>query len=206
MNTINNINTYNGIPISGKMLLQDYHNMKSPENKIQRLVKNGQFIRLKRDLYVDTSNGTIDTYLAANYIVMPSYVSGLTALSHYGIIPESVFDVISMTPMRAKEYKTPAGHFTYVTCPTDYFPIGIISENVQGHNRLIASVEKALCDHILITPNLNLRYTQEILTWMEQDMRMDTEELSKMDLSILKQCSEYGRKSTMINKIIKIYS
>ena len=203
---MNEIKTYNGIPISGKMLIEDFNDLKSPENRIQRLVKERHYIRLKRNLYVDTENGEIDSFLAANYIITPSYVSGLTALSYYGIIPEMVFDTISMTTRRSREYNTIAGHFTYISCPKEYFPIGINSETVNGHTRLIAGIEKAICDHILMTPYLNLRYNGETLTWLEDEMRMDMDELSKMNLSILKQCAELGKKRKMISNIIKIFS
>ncbi len=197
--------SFQGMPVTSGLIaasLQDYTN---PDAKIERMTKNGELIRLRRDLYMDTASGPVNAFLAANYILTPSYVSGLSALWFYGIIPEYVYDTISMTTKRAVSFNNELGRFSYVSCPKDYFPIGVTKATQNGNTFLIAGKEKALSDLILMTPNLNLRYRKEILNWLEEDMRMDMDILSEMNLDILGQCADTGRKRTMLTQIIKIF-
>lgn len=199
-----NISEFTGIPISGAKLRAALSGYKNPSKKVERLAATGEILRLRRDLYVGVGGGPINTYLAANYIVSPSYVSGLTALSYYGIIPEFVCDVISMTTKKAVTHVNYFGEFCYHLCPRDYYSIGIHTEYNNGNPFVMAGVEKALCDHIFITPKLNLRFKRDVLLWLEEDMRMDMDELAKMDFSIIEKCAELGRKKTMLNNIIRV--
>lgn len=198
--------SYNGIPVNGALLRSAFENLKAPKAKIERLVKTDEIIRLRRGLYMDTERKVFNNFLAANYIVSPSYVSGLTALWYHDVIPEAVVDTISMTTKKTSMYHNPLGVFTYHHCSSDYFFIGIQERTILGNNVLIAGVEKALCDHITSTPNLNLRYVGETRRWLEEDMRMDMDELSHMDLSIISACANNGKKKKMLSNIIKIFS
>ena len=198
--------SYRGIPVTGTLLRNSFNELQAPKAKIERLVKSGDLIRLRRNLYIDTDTDVMNSFLAANYIVSPSYVSGLTALCYYGIIPETVVDTISMTTVKKAIYNNKIGNFTYHQLPSEYFYLGIQEKNILGSNVLIASMEKALCDHIQITPNLNLRFIQETRSWLEDEMRMDMEELSKMNLTLLSECAQKGKKKRMLNNIIKIFS
>lgn len=197
---------YNGIPFTGVLLRNSYEELVAPKAKVERLVHSNELIRLRRNLYVNANQETYNNYLAANYILAPSYVSGLSVLSYYDIIPETVVDTISMTTRKNVEFHNPLGTFTYRQCLPEYFFIGIETKDILNHNVLMAGIEKALCDHIVITPNLNLRYVRETQTWLEDEMRMDMDELSKMNLSIIAQCAESGIKKKMLTNIIKIFS
>lgn len=198
-------NIFEGLPVSSGLLATSLQGYSSPNAKIERMTKQGELIRLRRNLYVDAVSGPVNSFLAANYILTPSYVSGLSALWYYGIIPEYVCDIISMTIKRGRTFNNKLGNFQYISCPKDYFPIGIEQMEQNGRKFLMASKEKALSDLILTTPNLNLRYKNETLVWLEDEMRMDTEILSKMNLNILIKCTETGRKRKMLEQIIKIF-
>ncbi len=193
------------MPVSSGLIAASLQGYTNPDAKIERMAKNGELIRLRRGLYMDTASGPVNAFLAANYILAPSYVSALSALWFYGIIPEYVYDTISMTTKRAVSFNNELGKFTYVSCPENYFSIGITKATLNGSTFLVAGKEKALSDLILMTPNLNLRYRKEIIVWLEDEMRMDMDILSKMNLDILEQCAETGRKKAMLNQIIKIF-
>ena len=89
----------------------------------------------------------------ANFLYGPSYVSMEWALSFYGMIPERVYTVTSMTLGRNKQYHTPIGDFSYFTLPARYYPVGITQKKspdfVGGF--LIATPEKALADLVFKT-------------------------------------------------------
>lgn len=176
--------------------------------KAKRLEHDGEIIRLKRGMFVvapQVSGVRINDFLLANHISGPSYVSMHTALRYYGLIPEVVYCICSVSAGPSKTFTNPFGKFKYIhSSNSEYFSIGIRSVVDGDATFLIASPEKALCDLLVFTPNLNLRYTEEVKAWLEEDMRFDMEDLVKFDIEILRRCIAIGRKKKMINQIIKI--
>ena len=146
----------------------------------------------------------LNEFLIANHLHGPSYVSTYTALRYYGLIPENVQETISVTIGIAKSYVNSIGTFRYVHCSRDYYHIGIRSVFENDIRFLIASPEKALCDLIIFTSNLNLRYKDEVKRYLESDMRIEIDEIKNFDLDILRECAEFGKKKKMITQIIKI--
>ena len=59
---------------------------------------------------------------------------------------------------------------------------------------LIASPEKALCDLIANSSQVNLRYMKDVETYLEQDIRMDMDEFNKMDKTIFEDYIKVGKK------------
>lgn len=175
--------------------------------KAKRLEDAGNIIRLKPGLYVTSpqeSGIRLSEFLVANHIHGPSYVSMQTALRFYGLIPENVVEIISMTPARAKNYANKVGKFRYIHCDDSYFPIGITSLTEGMASFMIATPEKALCDTISYTPHLNLRYISEIREYIESDLRIDFADLLHFNVEIMTECAESGKKKRMINQLIKI--
>lgn len=176
--------------------------------KAKRLEQNGDIVRLKRGLFVvapHISGIRINDFLLANHISGPSYVSMQTALRYYGLIPEAVYRVTSVTAGISKSFKNSYGLFEYIHCSNhEYFAIGITSVISGDASFLIASPEKALCDMLAFTSKLNLRYAGEVRAWLEDDLRFDMEALSRFNVDILRRCANTGRKKRMINQIIKI--
>ena len=183
-----------------------------PENKAivakaKRLDDEGDIIRLKRGMYVvapKVSGVRLNEFLIANHLHGPSYVSMYTALRYYGFIPENVEETISVTIGIAKSYVNSIGAFRYVHCAKDYYHIGIRSVFENDIRFMIASPEKALCDLIVFTPNLNLRYKNEVRRYLESDMRMEIDDMRGFDLDILRECAETGKKKMMITQIINL--
>ncbi len=134
----------------------------------------------------------------------PSYVSCQSALAYYGLIPERVYGVTSMTMKHSRKFTNSLGTFDYIRCEQDVFAIGLDMQRESDVSFVIATPEKALCDLIATTPGLNLRYTNEILTWLEDDIRFNMDEFFKLNVSVLEEYAKVGKKSTMITKLIKI--
>ncbi len=59
---------------------------------------------------------------------------------------------------------------------------------------LIASPEKALCDLIANSSQVNLRYMKDVETYLEQDIRMDMDEFNKMDKTIFEDYIKVGKR------------
>jgi len=108
----------------------------------------GQFIRVRQGIYVAKFNPPTK-FEAANYLFRPSYVSFETALSYYGIIPETIYTITSATPKASKE-------FTFLGQSYRYYKIK--KKLLFGHrpikigNKLIlmAEREKALLDYLYL--------------------------------------------------------
>lgn len=195
------------IPFNADVLKSMMTGIKAPEKKMSYLENQNSIIRLKRGMYVaspEKSRKEISTLLVANHIYGPSYVSCQTALRYWGLIPERVYSIQSMTIKRSRSFTNKIGQFDYIHVHEDYYHIGIRMINENGFSYMIASPEKALCDMIVTTPNLNLRYTQELIQYLEEDIRLDMDEFAKMDIKVFEACANVSKKQVTINNLIKL--
>lgn len=132
---------------------------KKPREAILRMVKNKELIRLRNGFYLinekitESSSQIIPFEQVANLLYGPSYVSMQWALSFYGMIPERVHVVTSMTLGRQKDYHTPVGDFLYLPLSSAVYPIGVLQKKSADFvgSFLIASPEKALADMVFKT-------------------------------------------------------
>jgi hypothetical protein len=169
--------------------------------------KRGDLLRLKQGWYVAHPNMTEQVFseeVMANHIYGPSYISLQYALRFYGLIPERVFVVTSMTTRRSRMFHNALSWYEYVHINEEVFPIGVRAVTMYDSTFLIASPEKALCDLVSDVSHLNLRYRDEILVWLEEDLRFDMDELFRFDTSIMREYAKVGPKKNMINQLIKI--
>jgi predicted transcriptional regulator of viral defense system len=174
--------------------------------KAKRLEQVDEIIRLKKGLYVvspKVSRMSLSPFVLANHIYGPSYVSMHSALRHYGLIPEAVYTIQSMTIGIARDYVNSIGKFRYIHVSTPYYQLGVTIGTEDGTSFMIATPEKALCDLMIYTPNLNLRYQTEIRDYLEQDIRFDMDALSDFNLDLIKECATVSRKKTMMTQLIK---
>lgn len=175
--------------------------------KAMRMQRDGEIVRLKKGMYVASprvSGKRVNDFLVANHLHGPSYVSMQSALRFYGLIPESVYATTSVALGLAKKFTNNIGEFVYLHSPQEYYPIGITDAEDEGVTFLIATPEKALCDLMIFTPRLNLRYLAELRRWLEEDLRFDMDALETFDLDIIRACRDNGRKKTMLTNLIKI--
>ncbi|MCU0353329.1 MAG: hypothetical protein MUD08_06245 [Cytophagales bacterium] len=163
-------------------LLKDY---KRPYDKINELVQKGELTLLKRGVYMPGPKLSIAkpaSFLIANHLWGPSYVSLESALAHWGLIPERVYETTSVTLKESKVYKTPAGRFVYTHLPPPYYSFGIKRLEVADKQAvLIASPEKALCDKIVTTSGVLLRSPKQTLDFLTEDLRIDADLMQTLD-------------------------
>lgn len=194
-------------PIDFAILKSLFPDHKSVHNKISELEKSGTLIRLKKGMYVVSpkeSGKLLSVELIANHLYGPSYVSMESALRYYGLIPESVYTIQSMTTKHSRVFQNSLGKFDYTQCAREYFPIGIRQELKDNRSFLIACPEKALCDLIIHTPNLNLRFQKDMFTYLKDDLRLDMEAFYQMSGRVFEQCAQIGRKRAVITNILKM--
>lgn len=104
------------IPVTASVLETLFPRIKRGNQKIRLLVRDKQIFRLKKGLYVcnpEVTGKILSTELIANHLCAPSYVSMSSALRYYGLIPEAVYTMQSMTLKHARSFDTPLGRFEY---------------------------------------------------------------------------------------------
>lgn len=191
---------YGIIPVDHATILTNLGDYKSPNDKMRKLEKSGELIRLKKGLYVispDVSKQTLSVELIANHLYGPSYISFESALSFYGLIPERVYTIKSATTKRKKKYQTPVGDFEYITVPENYFSIGLTQCIIQdSYAFIMASPEKAICDLIMSTSGLRLQSRKAMNEYLRYDLRIDLESERRSNPGIIEKCVQYGYKKT----------
>lgn len=202
-----NIKHLGNIPVDYALLSSLFSGYKFPRNKIAGLENEGKLIRLKRGLYVvspDLSGKLLSLELIANHIYGPSYVSMESALRYYGLIPESVSEVRSITTKRSRGFENSISRFKYINSNDKYYPIGINQKIMNDYSFLIASPEKALCDLLAFTPDVRPRFVNALLLFLEENIRLDMEAFFKMDVNIFRECAEVGKKRNDLNNLVKL--
>ena len=195
------------VPVQTGAITACFDYLASPSEKIRALERDGQLIRLKRGLYVvnsEVSGKPINACLCANHIYGPSYVSQQWALRWYGLIPERVYTMTSVTTKRTRMFENSLGRFTYEQVKPDYFAIGVNGVVEDGVTFMMASREKALCDLILHDTYLPQQSVKGLWQYLEEDIRFDVDELATFDVSIIEACAKLGRKENILNNLIKI--
>lgn len=201
--TKNALNQVGNTPFTTSVLASLYSETRQINDKARRLEQEGRIVRLKRGLYVrSTDDGaSIIPMLIANHLYGPSYVSMHTALRHYGLIPERVYETQSMTIKHSRSFDTPIGRFSYLSCPLNYFSLGIRQESQGTDTYLVASPEKALCDLIVKSPGLTATSVKSLKGWLVEDLRFDIDALRHFDVELLRQC---GMQAPVKNNIITL--
>ena len=195
--------TIPAIPMTINVLSSYLNGFMAPMQKILDMEQKGELVRLKRGLYI-TANGKPNLFLVANHLYDPSYVSCESALRYYGLIPEHVESVISVSTLRSKEFENALGHFSYRHIPMDYYPQDICIQTEKEVSFQIASPEKALADLVILTAGIRLRYKKEILEYLEQDLRLDMDAFYKMDAGVFERLATVSKKRNALLNIAKI--
>lgn len=206
--TMNNQLTQIGnIPISVSALESLFPNIKRGNQKIRLLERDRQIIRLKKGLYVcnpEITGKILSTELIANHLYTPSYVSMSSALRYYGLIPEAVYTKQSMTLKHSKDFDTPLGRFEYTHISKKAFSVGLTNIRKDGYAFVIATPEKALCDLIANSPNVNLRYLKDAVTYLEDDIRIELDDFRQMKPEIFEEYINVGKKADSIRTLLKL--
>jgi len=122
-------------------------------NQLTRWGKNGLIIQLKRGVYMLNKNDQKlhpSRFFLANQLLWPSYVSLESALGYYGLIPEAVADVTSVTTKKTSRFNNPIGRFVYQRVKPDAFRGYRSYKDEAGLDCLIAEPEKAVADFLYL--------------------------------------------------------
>jgi len=203
----NSVKKYAETPITRQLVLEVLDGYENINDKITQLIKSNELIALRRGLYILGPQLDLPAptpFLIANHLRGPSYVSLESALSHWDMIPEKVFEISSVTIKTSKVYQNTTGRYSYKQLRTPYYSYGI--KNMMFSSKqtiLIATPEKALCDKIVLTPKVYLRSMTQTRAFLLDDLRIDREDLRKLDTVMMKQWLEMAPKKSSLVMLIK---
>lgn len=195
------------VPVTAASLESIFPDIKGGNQKIRLLERDRQVIRLKRGLYVcspEVTGTSLSTELIANHLYTPSYISMSSALRYYGLIPEQVYVMQSMTLKHSRDFDTPVGRFEYTRISKASFAIGLSSIRKTEYAFVIATPEKALCDLVANSPGVNLRYPKEAALYLEEDIRMELSDFRQMNPAILEAYAHVGKKADSVRTLLKL--
>ena len=149
-------------------------------NNFVRWTKKGLLIRLRQGYYTFPEYKSQPDYTLyfANRIYRPSYISLHTALAFYGLIPEAVVQVTSVTSLKTASFENEFAAYDYRTVQQELIFGYVQKPMADGKTLLLAQPEKALLDLLYLYPF----YTSE------QDM----EEL-RLDEDFLEEEFDFNR-------------
>jgi len=137
------------------LLLAGDANPANVRRQLSRWIKAKRLYQLRRGLYAlapPFQKVKPHPFLVANRMMRGSYVSCQSALAHYGLIPEHVPAVISLTTARPARWETPLGRYEFRHVKQDFFYGYKCIELSGGQQAFVATPEKALLDLIHLQP------------------------------------------------------
>jgi predicted transcriptional regulator of viral defense system len=180
-----------------------------PRDKISDLLRKGVIVRVKKGIYIFGENyrrRPFSREVLANLIYGPSYISLDYALHYFGLIPERVEAVTSVTTGRSRKYATPVGLFSYRMIPLAAFRIGMDRVELDdGRSFLIATPEKALADKIRDDRGNGLQSQGRLMDYLENDLRVDPAALARLDGAQLVEIARRyrSRKLQLLGNLLK---
>lgn len=115
---------------------------------LSRFAKRGILLELKRGIYAFSEPHRaqpLNPLQLAQVLYAPSYVSELLALSWYGVIPEKVTLITSVTTRPTRTFRNTLGEYRYRTIDRRFFHSWQMEEILSAEVK-IATPEKALLD------------------------------------------------------------
>ncbi|MFZ2339445.1 MAG: hypothetical protein WAW07_06935 [Bacteroidales bacterium] len=173
-------------------------------NNLVRWTSTGLIIRLRQGYY------TFPEYIGrpdyplwfANRIYRPSYISLHTALAFYGMIPEEVMQITSVTSLKTAHFSNAFGEYSYKSVKSELMFGFDLKTMADGRTLSLATPEKALLDLLYLYPFYDTGQDME-------DLRLDEGFLSEdLNRDLLKEYTyrfENKALEQRITRLMKIY-
>lgn len=144
-------------------------------NNLTRWCRKGLLVKLRNQYYAFSEYRQMPEFsrYVANRMYAPSYISLHSALSFYGMIPEEVVQLTSVTTLKTAKFENAFGTFHYQNVKTPLF-FGYEMRTMQnGRGLMFATPEKALLDLLYLNPYYKSEQDMEELRLDEDYMQND---------------------------------
>lgn len=151
-------------------------------NNFVRWVKKGLLVRLRQGYYTfpEYKNKPDFTLFFANRIYRPSYISLHTALAFYGIIPEAVVQITSVTSLKTASFQNEFGEYDYKSIREELMFGYDFKTIANGQSIKLARPEKAVLDLLYLYPFYNSEKEMEELR-LDEDFLQDEFDLQRLE-------------------------
>jgi len=188
-------------------LMHFLHEYSAPRDKVTDLLDKGIIERVRKGLYVFGTpyrHEAISREVLANLIYGPSCISLDYALQHYGLIPEAVESLTSVTTGRSRLFRTPFGSFSYRMISLRAFRVGVdLIQPEGGSPYLMATPEKALADKLVAEKGLGIRGISGLKGYLVNHLRVPAVELGRLDQARLHRIAAHYR-SRLISLLVEV--
>lgn len=175
-------------------------------NNLTRWTRKGYLVHLRRGWYAFPdfkSKPDFAEYIAGR-IYRPSYISLHSALAFYGLIPEAVLQITSVTSLKTATFVNDFGEYSYKSVKNELM-FGYIQKQLDdGRSIPYATCEKALLDLLYLYPFYN---TEAELLELRLDQDMLHENCDKAawrSLGERFQCKALERRMELLEKVYEL--
>ena len=173
-------------------------------NNLTRWCRRGLLVKLRNQYYAFPEYRQVPNFsrYVANRIYAPSYISLHSALSFYGMIPEEVVQLTSVTTLKTARFENDFGTFHYQNVKTPFY-FGFEIKTIQsGRGLLFATPEKALLDLLYLNPYYKTEQDMEELR-LDEDYMQNELNLERLNGYL----SKIGSKTMeqKVKRLMKVY-
>ena len=173
-------------------------------NNLTRWCRRGLLVKLRNQYYAFPEYRQVPDFsrYVANRIYTPSYIILHSALSFYGMIPEEVVQLTSVTTLKTARFENDFGTFHYQNVKTPFYFGFEIKTMQSGRGLLFATPEKALLDLLYLNPYYKTEQDMEELRldedYMQNELNIERLNgyLSKIESKTLEQ---------KVRRLMKVY-
>ena len=176
------------------------------KNNLSHWLKKGLLLKLRNGFYTfpEYKKKSGYAWYIANRIYRPSYISLHSALAFYGMIPESVIQITSVTSMKTAIFTNAFGEFSYKSVRPDLMFGYDVKPMTEGGSIHLAKPEKALLDLLYLYSFYNT--TAEI-----EELRLDIDFVENhLNKEVLKEftgrfkCKALEKRVKLLSKIFNL--
>ena len=173
-------------------------------NNLTRWCQKGLLVKLRNQYYAFPEYRQEPDFsrYVANRIYAPSYISLHSALSFYGMIPEEVIQITSVTTLKTAKFNNAFGTFHYQNVKPALFFGYEIKLMRDRRGLLFATPEKALLDLLYLNPYYKTEQDMEELR-LDEDYMQDEFNCQRMASYIEKAGSKTLEKRVKL--LLKVY-
>ena len=158
------------------------------QETLSRWSRSGKIIMVAPGYYVlpDETAEETDLFAIAGRLYTPSFVSLESALSFYGLIPETVLSVTSVCTRKTRRINSPLCTFIYRSIQPEYF-FGYEAKIGRKQRYLMASPERAVVDMLYF--RRDIRSAEDML-----ELRFNAEVFNALDsMEILSLAARFNK-------------
>ena len=145
-------------------------------NQLSRWQRRGLILKLRKGVYLlNKSDRRVEpsSMYLANQLYTPSYVSLEYALSFYGLIPERVYSVTSVTTKKTLRFSNSIGSFGYRHVTPSAFKGFKITRDQNDMDIFMAEPEKAVVDFLYFTFGKNTKAKEKSAAVFNESYRFE---------------------------------